>query len=338
MQRMSPLIRLAAAAAIVPGLCALAFGLRAVAKSPAAADSGLNLFGCVHQGGTGTEADEVFGVSSTVRSCPSGPVPVSRSALSVRTPARTRTPAATPTPTPTLTTPTPTAAPTPTPTSTSRAWCTTATSGFFTVPDGKYGIDADEWGSTLPQTVCANTESDWQATFNAPAGNVSILTYPDVQLDYNTSNPAISTLDPRATATFAEDMHTNPGTSAEAAFDIWITGTGCSRCEVMIWTDTFGRGTVGGATDTGHRSTFCGDSTWQLWHYGAELIWYHPAAMPSGTVCPAAMLQDLQTIGKLPANAALSQLEFGWEIASTGGVTENFNVTGYSTTGLPPAN
>jgi hypothetical protein len=186
--------------------------------------------------------------------------------------------------------------------------------------------------------MCGNSSSDWQVTVSDRAGNTGILSYPDVQRNYNTTQPAVSGLDPSATVSFAEDMNANPGTSAEAGFDIWITGTGCSRCEVMIWTDTVNRGTVGGAANTGHTGTFCGDSTWQLWHYGGELIWYHPANEQTGKVCPAAMLQNLQSSGYLPADAALSQFEFGWEIASTGGAAETFRVNGYSATGLPAPN
>lgn len=259
----------------------------------------------------------------------------------------------TPAPTPTDTTPAPTptgTAPVPTPTGTSSlpgsnpcpggnwAWTDSSGGGFWTVPDGLYGIYADRWNSTAPQEVCANSENDWAATFTAPSGNTGILTYPDVQLNYNTSQPAVSSLNAAATASFSENMNANPGTSAEAGFDIWITGTGCNRCEVMIWTDTVNRGTVGGASYTGHNGTFCGDSSWQLWKYGSELIWYHPANETSGSACPAAMLQDLQSNGYLPADAALSQFEDGWEIASTGGVSETFTWTGYSTSGLPPGN
>jgi hypothetical protein len=301
---------------------------RALAARPAASAATVThgqvtIYGCL------TSTRRIAKVSVTAPP----PCPAREKALSW---AGTAGPAPTPSPTTPASTPTPSPSTTPTPTA--WAWCTTATNGFFSTPDRQYGIDADEWNSNLPQTVCANTESGWQATFDAPAGGTGILTYPDVQLNYNTTNPAVSSLNPAATARFAENMNTNPGTSAEAAFDIWITGTGCNRCEVMIWTDTFGRGTVGGATNTGHTGTFCGDSTWQLWHFGGELIWYHPSAMPSGAICPAAMLQNLQAAGYLPPNAALSQFEFGWEIASTGGQSETFRVTGYSTSGLPPGN
>lgn len=205
---------------------------------------------------------------------------------------------------------------------------------------GDLALYNDEWNSkdTATQQICGNSGADWQASTTLPSGVTEIMTYPDVQLNYNTSEPAISGLNPAATSSFAENMNVNAGTSAEAAYDIWVSGTNCNRCEVMIWNDTYNRGTVGGASDTGHRGTFCGDSSWQLWHFGSELIWYHPVNEQSGTVCPAAMLQDLQASGFLPPDAAISQFEYGWEIASTGGSPETFQVTNYNVTGLPPHN
>jgi hypothetical protein len=203
---------------------------------------------------------------------------------------------------------------------------------------GNLALHNGEWNSGLPQEICGNSGSDWQVTTSQPDGHTGIATYPNVQLNYNSSAPQVAGLDRSATATFAEDAHAHAGTSVNGAFDIWITGTGCNRCEVMIWVDTINRGTVGGASNTGHTGTFCGDSTWQLWRNGGELIWYHPTNMQSGTVCPVAMLQDLQSAGYLPGNAGISQFEFGWEIASTGGVDETFQVSSYSVTGLPPSN
>jgi len=335
---MRKLITAAVAASLL-----LAGGLAAgaaFAPRPASstATAGPVLYGCI------THTKRLILVGKSVPACPAGDRGISWQGLPFPTRTPTPTPSATsPTPTPAPATPTPTptpsaTSPTPTPApSVTWAWCSTSTGAFFPTPDGRYGIWTGEWGSSLPQQVCANSQNGWQATFSAPAGNTGILTYPDVQLNYNSSQPAISGLNPAATVSFSENMNPNPGTSAEAGFDIWVTGTGCNRCEVMIWTDTVNRGTVGGARFDNVTASFCGQS-WQLWQFGSELIWYLPSNERAGTVCPAAMLQDLQSIGKLPANAALSQFEDGWEIASTGGQHETFQWTGYSVNGLPRGN
>lgn len=216
------------------------------------------------------------------------------------------------------------------------AWCSAAPSGSFITPDSGYLIYTDEWHSTLPQTVCANTESDWQVTFKAPAGNTAILTYPDVQLNYKSNPPAVSSLNPAATSSFAQTMNASSGTSAEAAYDILMTNGTSVRSEVMIWVDTINRGTFRASTYLGSK-TFCGQN-WQLWLYRRELIWYLPGNEHAGTVCPVQMLQNLQSRGLLSPKVGLSQFEFGWEIASTGGVPETFQISSYSTQKLPPGN
>jgi glycosyl hydrolase family 12 len=223
----------------------------------------------------------------------------------------------------------------PSPTPTAWAWCSGDPGGFMQF--GNLALYNGEWNSGLPQEICGNSGSDWQVTTSQPDGQTSIAIYPDVQLNYNSSEPLVSGLNPAATSTFTETMNANPGTSAEAGYDIWLSGGGGpGRDEVMIWTDTFNRGTVGGATQIGTGS-FCGQD-WQLWRNGGELIWYLPANEQTGTVCPVAMLQDLQARGLLSPRVTLSQFEFGWEIASTGGVDETFQVSSYSVTGLPPSN
>jgi len=216
------------------------------------------------------------------------------------------------------------------------AFCSSDTNGSHQF--GPLVLFADEWNSTLPQTICGNSGSDWQVTSTQPAGQTGIATYPDVQLNYNTSQPSVSGLDPSAKSSFTESMNANSGTSAEAGYDIWLDVPGqSSRAEVMIWYDTFNRGTVGGATKIAGPVTFCGQS-WQLWQDGSELIWYLPQNEQTGTVCPVQMLQWLQSNGHLSTRASLSQFENGWEIASTGGVNETFKMTNYSVSGLPAGN
>jgi hypothetical protein len=238
-----------------------------------------------------------------------------------------------PGPSPTSASPSP--SPSPSPTSTAWAWCSATTGAFKSFHDGLALYNQTDAGSGT-QTICGNSGSDWQARVTDPGGNTGILSYPDVQLSYNSAPPAVSSLNRAATSSFAETMNTAPGTSAEAAYDIWLTNGTSQRSEVMIWYDTFNRGTVGGADQIGSAS-FCGQA-WQLWKYGAELIWYLPGSERSGHVCPVQMLQDLQSRGLLSAKAGLSQFENGWEIASTGGAPETFRMTAYSVTGLPPGN
>ena len=223
------------------------------------------------------------------------------------------------------------------------AWCSTSPQGSpqGTHQFGPFLLDNDEWNSSLPQTICGNSGSDWQVTLNAPAGGRRVLTYPDVHVDYTTSHPAVSSLNPAARTSWAENMNARPGTSAEAAFDIWLDRGGGQpgSKEVMIWVDTVGK-TLGDDIEIAGPVTFCGQS-WTLWQdHGnpSDLIWYLPGNERSGSACTVQMLQWLQANGYESSSATLYQYDYGWEIDSTGGHNETFQVNAYSVSGLPAGN
>jgi len=131
------------------------------------------------------------------------------------------------------------------------------------------------------------------------------------------------------TSTFAENMNADPRTDAEAAYDIWLSSTSGPH-EIMIWIDNANRGT-GGAIQIG-TGTFGGQKWTLLQYHGGEVIWSLNANEQSGTVDILAMLQHLQSRGLASSGAAISQIDFGFEICSTGGVPETFSVSNYSLT------
>lgn len=227
------------------------------------------------------------------------------------------------------------------PTPAARAWCSAdphASRQF-----GLFQLDNDEWNSSLLQQICGNSGSDWQVTFNAPAGVTRILTYPDVAINYTTSQPAVSSLDPAAVTSWDENMNVRSGTIAEAAFDIWLNARGGQpgAKEVMIWVDTIGKTLAGaGSVQIAGPVTFCGQS-WTLWQNQYDpslLIWDLPGNEQSGSACTVQMLQWLQAAGYEDRAATLYQYEYGWEISSTGGQDETFQMTAYSMSGLPAGN
>jgi Glycosyl hydrolase family 12 len=117
-----------------------------------------------------------------------------------------------------------------------------------------------------------------------------VLTYPDVQIDYTTSQPTVSSLNPAASTSWAENMNARAGTIAEAAFDIWLDdddGRPGAK-EVMIWVDTVGKTLTGGdGVQIAGPVTFCGQS-WTLWQNQSdpsELIWYLPGNERSESAC-----------------------------------------------------
>jgi hypothetical protein len=224
-----------------------------------------------------------------------------------------------------------------------RKWASCSTSPQGTHQFGAFLLANGEWNSSLPQTVCGNSGSDWQVTFNAPAGGGPVLTYPDVQIDYTTSQPAVSSLNPAASTSWAENMNAHAGTIAEAAFDIWLDGNGGQpgAKEVMIWVDTVGKTLTGAdGVQIAGPVTFCGQP-WTLWQNQSDpsnLIWYLPRNERSGSACTVQMLQWLQAHGYENPSATLYQYEYGWEINSTGGDNEKFQMNAYSVSGLPAGN
>jgi hypothetical protein len=193
-------------------------------------------------------------------------------------------------------------------------------------------------GSTTPgspgapcgkQTLTAFDPGNWSVTSNQRAGNTAVLTYPDVQQVFTLTSdidPAISAF-ASITSDFTENMYATSGTIAQAAYDIWLSRTSGPN-EIMIWVDNANRGS-GGATRIGS-GTFNGQS-WTLYRYGGgELIWSLDANEQAGTVNILAMLKDLQGRGLVSSGAGIGQVDFGWEICSTGGVPEKFTVSRFT--------
>jgi hypothetical protein len=89
----------------------------------------------------------------------------------------------------------------------------------------------------------------------------------------------------------------------------------------------------GGATQKASASF--GGQDWTLYQNGGgELIWSLGAPgtfaqQGSGTVDLLALLRWLQNNGHAAAGASIGEIDFGWEICSTGGVHETFIVSNY---------
>jgi glycosyl hydrolase family 12 len=194
-------------------------------------------------------------------------------------------------------------------------------------------------GSGMTQTLTAADPGKWFVVAKARAGNTGVLSYPSTQQLFNNwdgsgwngsgpqSDTPIKELS-QLTSTFAERMNATSGTDAEAAYDIWLSGTTGPK-EIMIWVDNAGRGT-GGAKKIGAGTL--GGHKWTLLRYGGELIWSRNANVQSGAVNILSMLRDLQFRSLVSPDAAISQIDFGFEICSTGGRPETFSVSHFALT------
>jgi len=198
------------------------------------------------------------------------------------------------------------------------------------------------WGanSGTTQTLTASGPGSWSVVANSlPRGYTGVQTYPDTQQIYTTTNDSPDPLSGFSSiiSSFTENMNAVSGTSAEAAYDIWLgqnTSTNYAD-EVMIWNDMASRGTCGGATVEAN-ANFGGSNgvpqqNWTLCKWGgSELIWYLTSGNEqSGTVDVLSMLTWLESHGYLPAGSGLNQIDYGFEICSTGAVPETFTVSQY---------
>jgi hypothetical protein len=172
------------------------------------------------------------------------------------------------------------------------------------------------------QTFWADSVGYWGAVSRMAAGNTAVLTYPDVGKMFNDERVSRFGLIRNG---FTESMPRGvSGLHAEAADDVWLNHW---NIEMMIWVDNVGRSLAGGtrlatATIFGQRFT--------VWRYGSsEFIFDLNHNETSGETHMLASIYWLINHRYVPATVTLTEAEFGWEIASTGGRPEDFRVTRY---------
>ena len=223
----------------------------------------------------------------------------------------------------------------------SMAWCSSAPTGQSNTLGGGFDLYNNEWNIPYhpgPQTICGNSGSDWQVTSTQRAGNTAVLTYPSVQRNYNgTKGYPLSTFT-RMTSSYAENMHTVGGTDANATYDILLRRTTMHKHgEVMFWVDNHGPPAsqkVAGRNKVA--TTAFSGATWDLFENGkGNMSFVRRGTATSGTVDLLAGLKYLERRGDLAASDVVWQVNFGWEIASTGGGPETFSVSHYSLTSTP---
>jgi hypothetical protein len=177
------------------------------------------------------------------------------------------------------------------------------------------------------QTLHAIDPGNWYVTADMPAGNTAVVSFPDVGQQYYYTNTLADFSS--IYSSFAENMNPLSGTSAEAAYDIWLNNW---HNEVMIQHDIVNRGACSVLTSAG----FGGSGgvpvrRWNLCKYGSELIWQlSDSREQSGSVDILAMLRWLVSHGYLPKESGLTDISYGFEICSTGGRPETFTVSRFS--------
>jgi hypothetical protein len=250
-----------------------------------------------------------------------------------------------PSPTPTATSPSP--SPSPTPTSTAAACVTSDLSGGC--PAGGAYTDPSEitnsngfntyvtqnvFGTVQSQTLTAYSPSDWKVTANSTAGDTSVESYPDTQQLYQTSS---NTPDPLSrfatlTGTETESMPHNSGTIAEAAWDLWTNYTS----DIMVWNDNVNRCNSGAQGTLLAASQTVSGQTYDVYRYGGtggEIIFSEQGAGGTGTCAqdPSSSVDILAFLSWVNSHVTpitgVSQIQYGFELCSTGGTAEDFAVS-----------
>jgi hypothetical protein len=187
--------------------------------------------------------------------------------------------------------------------------------------NGGFIVFNNKWnGSAGPQTIWARSFHDWGAVSTQRAGNTAVETYPCVQKVFN--NVPVSSFRLIQNG-FTESMPANrSGLDAEAADDVWLNKF---NIEVMIWVDNHGQRPAGRVV--GHATIF--GQHFAVWHTGTYFAFVLDHNETSGRTHMLASLRWLMSHGFISRSVTLSQVDFGWEIASTGGQPRNFTMPNY---------
>jgi len=204
-------------------------------------------------------------------------------------------------------------------------------------------VDQDEWGAVAgeKQTLSVNSPGDWKVVNSTPAGHGgSVTTFPNTGAAFNEAPlSSYSSI----TSSFTEAMPHNSATSAWAAYDLWFNNW---ADEIMIQHDFTSQAPCPYAAV----ARFGGSNgvpvqTWGLCTFGSERVWKLVAPgtkvgnsgatinESSGSVDIKAMVSYLENPAApdaIPASSTITNLSYGWEIASTSGRPETFTVSRYS--------
>jgi hypothetical protein len=204
------------------------------------------------------------------------------------------------------------------------AWSSSAKFGSWN--NGRFDVYNNEWNSAQagPQLVWADSYHHWGVQSIQP-GSTSVKTYPSVQQNF--PNPALSSVT-SLTSRFAQAMPpAKLSYDAEAAYDLWLDNY---KIEVMVWVANHGQTPLGGVVS----HVVAAGRQYAVYQGGPDMFSFVATGKPAttGRVDLLSLLNWLVKHRYLSGSDQLTQVNFGWEIASTNGVPLDFAVTDYSLT------
>ncbi len=169
------------------------------------------------------------------------------------------------------------------------------------------------------QTIWANSYRQWgvESTLTSAA---SVQAYPSVQKNFPAA-PSYSSFRFLRSG-FTQSMPFGSALAAAAAYELWLNN---HTVEVTMWIDNHNRSPAGKRIGTivFYKETFV------VWQNGPDIYSFVLSGPPqtTGTVHLLSALRWLVNNKHLNASDTLTQVDFGWEISSTGGKAADFGVT-----------
>jgi hypothetical protein len=200
-------------------------------------------------------------------------------------------------------------------------WVSSAPFGSWN--NGDFIVYNNAWNTAAagPQRIWADSFHVWGVASRQSATG-SVKTYPSVQRIFK--NVPVSSF-ARLSSTFAESMPRTQSFGAEAAYDLWLEN---GNFEVMIWVDNHSRAPAG--SQVGRISL--DNQEFDVFQNGSAMFSFllTGSQEKTGSVDILAFLRWLVGQHYLRASAGVSQVDFGWEIASTNGVPLEFRMRQYT--------
>jgi hypothetical protein len=186
---------------------------------------------------------------------------------------------------------------------------------------GGFVINNNVWNRGAgPQRIWADSYRHWGVRSTQRLGNLRVKAFPCVQKLFHAA--PVSSFRTIFNG-FAESMPAlTARRGAEAADDVWLNHR---RLEVMIWVEDHGQTPSGSII--GHAKIF--GQHFAVWHRGADYTFALNHNETRGVTHILAALHWLIRHGYLSRGATISQVNFGWEIAYTGGVPKHFTISKY---------
>lgn len=197
-------------------------------------------------------------------------------------------------------------------------------------------VDNNCWADPqCHQKVTATSPAHWSVTSTERYGNgcPAVRTYPNVQqLTDNTHSDPFPIRKLRYLSSLYRETSPAHGGSWEAAYDLWLSNFGGGSQEIMIWVDTRNRSV--GIYGTLRASVNFYGAVYRIYtgpkgtNHAMFFVRAHNAK--TSRVHILAMMSWLRKHGYLASTAGFGQIDFGWEICSTGTGPGTFRLSGFN--------